>query len=310
VTSLAFALACALLSARAIAQEEAPAPAADAQPVPVDPRVLQKRADELLDSVADQTVSPYRLHSDAAALFSNVQAQTPDVRVADWKPVERERVDGQLGTVKDMIKTANQRFDAYRLRFNAPPPPDVLDSAGTVEAFDGKGRASFDKTGKMAENQMGVFRYAAGSTSDGIIELNRKMAVLATRIGQAFAYATLVHEGTHARDHQSGELSPERAIDGEINAFRVEYLWLTTMDPTGMRTVVLRSSLNLWLQRHPDDVLTAQSVAYLDHLIDLWNTRGDKSKIKAFVEKLGYEDGDAPPPAKPAAPAPAAPVRA
>ncbi len=315
------AAAFALLAARVLAQDAPPTPpaspavgpaaAANGKPVPVDPKVLQKQADDLRDSVADMSVSPVRLHADAGRLFTNVQTQTPVVRF-DWRPVERESVDGEPGTVKGMLEAASQRFDQYRLRFHAPPPPDVLASAQTAQTLDQQKRASFDKKGQMAENQMGVFRYDTGALSGGIVELNQRMALIATRIGQAFAFATLVHEATHARDRAEGKLSPEHEIDAEVNAFRVQYLWLTTMDPTGMRLVVLRSTLNLWLQRHPDDQVTAMSIKYLDHLISLSMTEGKEDKLRDFVEKLGYEDGDRPaPPAKPSAPAPSpAPVRA
>ncbi len=299
MAALLLSLSCAGASA-----QDAPPRADPARPVSVDPKTLQKQADDLRDSVSDMSISPVRLHLEAGRLFTSVQSQTPNIRV-DWAPVERERVDGRIGTIDGMIAAANGRFDQYRLRFNAPPPPEVTDSAQVAQALKDQGRVNFEKKGAMAENQMGVFRYDVARLDGGIVELNRRMALLATRIGEAFAYATLVHEATHARDREKGLLTPEHEIDGEVHAFYAQYLWLTTMDPTGMRLVVLRSTLDLWRQSHPDDAVTAQAIRYLDNLSALYMTEGKEDKLKKFVESLGYEDGD-----RPATPAAPAPVRA
>ena len=312
--SFAAALLVLLLSAARAAAQTPPSSDAsgegDGRPAVVDPKTLQKSADDLRDSVADQHVSEYNLHARAAALFTNVQSQTPLVR-PDWQPVDRERVDGSIGTVDGMVETANQRFDSYRAKFHEPPPPEVLASAAHAQSLRDQKRAAFDKTGKMPENQMGVFRYNVEQLNGGIVEINRRMALLATRIGEAFAYSTLVHEATHARDREAGRLDPEHEIEGEMHAFFVQYLWLTTMDPTGMRLVVLHSTLQLWLQKHPDDSTTALSIKYLEHLLALWDTHGETDKLRAFVEKLGYqEEHEGPPPPSRPAPAAATPVRA
>ncbi len=274
------------------------------RPPVVDPAVMMKEADALRDSVADPSVSDVRLHEGAAALFQNTQSQTPVVR-PDWTPVDRENVDGHVGTIDGMIATGQERFAQYRDRFHESPPPDLVFSVQMAESLRAQKREAFDKTGSMAENQMGVFRYATNTLAGGVVSMNRRMALIATRIGEAFAFATLVHEATHARDREAGRLDPQHEIDAEMNAFRVQYLWLTTMDPSGMRMIVLRSTLNLWLDRHPEDAITAQSVKYLDHLIGLWETGGDKDKLREFVNTLGYEDDpDRAPPAAAHAPAP------
>ena len=85
-------------------------------------------------------------------------------------------------------------------------------------------RADFDRSGAMSANQMGEFRYAKGTLDAGMIEINGRMALIAVRIGQAFSYATLVHESTHGRAHAEGRLSPEQVIDGEVEAYRVQPL--------------------------------------------------------------------------------------
>jgi len=289
------------------AAPSAPAPA-DARPALVTPAQLRARADALLDAVADQSVSDYRLHGDAAALFANVQSETP-LAAPVYVPIDREHVDGKVGTIDGMISTADERIDAYRKRFHVDPPPDVVAAQQKAASLRDEGRASLDKTGRMAENQMGVFKYDPTKLTGGIVELNRRMALIATRIGEAFTFVTFAHEATHARDRENNDLDAKHEIDGEVHAFRVQYLALTTVDPTGMRLVVLQSTLKLRLESHPDDAITAMSLRYVEHLLDLWDTHGEEGKLRAFVEHLGYEDDPdraAPPPAKPVP----APVRA
>ncbi len=285
--------------------QEAPAPASGrARPAPVDAARMLQQADALRALAGNLGVSEGRLKDEAAAQFRDVQSETP-IAAPIWTPVPRERVDGSPGDIDAMLQTADQRFADYRNRFKTDPPPDVVYSAKMAAALREQKRESFDKTGLMPDAEMGVFRYGKASLEGGVIALNQKLRLIATRVGQAFSFATLVHEATHARDREAGRLDPQHEIDAEINAFRVEYLWLVTMDPDGMKLIVLRSSLKLWLDSHPLDSVTAQSIGYLDHLIDIWSTGGDKDKLRALVQKLGYEDDPDRPAPAPTAPAPA-----
>ena len=114
------ALVALLMSAWGCARaQSAPAEGSSAgskRPPVVDPAVMQREADALRDSVADPGASDVRLHEGAAALFQNTQSQTPVVR-PDWQPVDRENVDGRVGTIDGMIATGQERFAQYRDRF-------------------------------------------------------------------------------------------------------------------------------------------------------------------------------------------------
>jgi hypothetical protein len=257
----------------------------------VNPDAVKAQADELHDAVANPSVDNFSVHSQAAGFFEGLQRETPLVRPAP-RVMDRENVDGDVGTVKRFLQDAQSRYDHWKFTSIEVPPPGLEASMGYATDMHGDKRAAFDKTGKMAENQMGEFQYAPGSSDKGRIEINGRMALIATRIGMAFSYATLIHEATHARNHAEGELSPDKVVAGEVAAYKVEYEWLKILDPRAERTIVLLSTLNLYLERHPDDQITRASVSYLHHLLTIWDTGGDEQKLKKMVEDLGYRDGD------------------
>lgn len=291
-----------VLAARARAQPAPASGAPDDHAAAINPAVMQAETDALRDAVSDGSTSVDALHARAGALFTNVQSQTPLVRPR-WVPPEHENVDGRIGTVDGMIAAAQQRLEIYRKTHREPPPPDLVAAMGTARALRDAHRADFDRTGALAENQMGVFRYVKGQAG-GLVELNRSMALITARIGEAFAYATFAHEAGHALAHEQGRLDAAHDIDDEVQAFRVQYLWLTVMDPTGMRLAVLDTTLRTYLKLHHDSPVTAQAVRYLDHLNDLWFTGGEEGKLREFVKNLGYSDD---PPHDGVRPAPSAP---
>jgi hypothetical protein len=272
-----------------------PAPVEDASaskdPVLVNPDAVRKQADELHDAVASPTTTDSGVHDRAAGFFEGLQRETPLVRPTPHF-MDRERVDGHVGTVDGMIETAQARYDHYKLTTTEVPATELDESIKYARGLREDKRADFDKAGRMAENQMGVFRYAKDKLEGGLVELNGRMALMATRIGEAFTYATLVHEATHAKARASGRLTPEQVIDGEVEAYRVQYRWLKVVDPSEERLIVLHVTLSIHLKRHPEDRVTAQAVSYVTHLIDLYDTNGEDDKIREYVKKLGYEDGD------------------
>lgn len=272
------------------ASAEAPA-AAQKGPDLVDPASIRQQTDELRDAVANPGSTSGDLHVDAARLFESVQRETPLFRPAPM-PIARERVDGHIGTVDGMIKTAQQRWDHYKLHTNEVPAADLESSIRFARGLRDEKRADFDKDGKLAENQMGEFRYAKDKLTGGVVELNQRMALIASRIGEAFAYSTLVHESTHAKAREAGRLNPQAVIDGELEAYRVQYYWIKALDPKAERMIVLHSTMNLWLKRHPTDQVTRQAVTYIEHLLELYDTEGKDEKIKDMIKRLGYHDGD------------------
>jgi hypothetical protein len=276
------------LSTRA---QTAPAGGSEKSPDIVNPDAVRHQAEDLRDAVASPSSTDFAVHNQAANFFEGLQRETPFVRPAAHR-MDHENVDGRVGTVDGMIETAQKRYDHYRLNSREIPDRDLDDAVAYARRLRQDKRADFDRTGQMPDNQMGVFRYAKTSLEGGIVELNGRMALLATRIGEAFTYATLVHEAAHARARAEGRLSPEQVIDGEVEAYRVQYRWLKIVDPSKERLIVLHVGLSRLLKLHPEDRVTAQAIEYVSHLLQLHDTDGDERKLREYVKKLGYEDGD------------------
>lgn len=254
---------------------------------------VQADVDQLHDAVASPAVDEAGVRGRASAFFDGVPSETPSFRPAP-RVMDREAVDGHMGTIDGMIDEAQKRWDRYK--FTTSEVPDARLDAAIAYAKDlhAQHRVAFDP--KLPENQMGEFRYSKDKADDGVINLNARLALLATRIGEAFAYATLVHEAAHAKARQEGRLKPEATIDNEVEAYRVQYQWLKIVDPRAERMIVLHSTLKLHLQLHPEDKVSRLSVSYLEHLLQLWDTNGEEAALKEMIKKLGYtnEGGVAP----------------
>ena len=259
-------------------------------PAAVDPAALQAQNDQLRDAVASPSVDNASVQSQAANSFDGaggILRNTPDFRAAP-RLMDREPVDGHVGTIKGMVDEAQKRYDRFKLS-NVPDPKLDAAIAYARELF-GKERVKFDSS--LPEIQMGEFEYSLTDKSDlGSIKLNARLALLATRIGEAFCYAPLVHEAAHAKARAEGRLDPAHTLDNEVEAYRVQYLWLKALDPRAERMIVLMSTLKLHLQVHPEDSVSRLSVAYLQHLLDLWDTGGEDAKIRDFVTHHGYREG-------------------
>jgi hypothetical protein len=257
----------------------------------VNPAAIQTQSDQLHDAVAAPATQDGDLRFGAARLFESVQSETPLFRPAPM-PIARERVDGHVGTIDGMVQEAQQRWDHYKMHATEVPNVDLDASIAFGKRLRNAKRMDFDKTGAMPENQMGVFHYAKDTLTGGIVEMNNRMALIATRLGEAFSYSTLVHEATHAKAREAGRLDPKAVIDGEVEAYRAQYYWIKSLDPKAERMAVLHSTLTLWLKHHPEDKVSQMSLTYLEHLITVFDTDGEDSKIKKMIKDLGYHDGD------------------
>ena len=186
------------------------------------------------------------------------------------------------------------RWDLFM--FTTAEVPDAQHDTAIACARELRGQKRVEFDPKLPENQMGEFRYSKDKTADGDVHLNARLALLATRIGEAFSYATLVHEAAHAKARQEGRLKPETTIDNEGEAYRAQYLWLKIIDPRAERMIVMHSTLKLHLQLHPEDKVSLLSKDYLEHLLQLWDTKGEEGALKEMIRKLGYsnENGVAP----------------
>jgi len=247
---------------------------------------------QLHDAVASPNNNETFVHADAAAFFDRLQGRTPGFRPTPHY-MDREPVDGHVGTVDGMLDTAQKRWDYFK---QCNVPDERLDEAiKYAKAMHGAKLIQFDP--KLPENQMGEFRYTKDKRDDpGAIKLNARLALLATRIGEAFAYATVVHEAAHAKAWKDGRLKPETTIDNEVEAYRAQYEWLKVIDPSRDRLVVLHSTLKLRLELHPEDKVSLLSLDYVSHLLQVYDTKGEEAALKELIKKLGYsnEDGVSP----------------
>jgi hypothetical protein len=258
---------------------------------------VQADVDQLRDAVASPSHDAISVRASASGFFDGVPSRTPSFRPAP-RVMDREAVDGHVGTIDGMIDEAQKRWDHYK--FTTASVPDARLDAAIAYAKDLRGQKRVDFDPKMAENQMGEFTYSKDKTDDGVIKLNARLALLATRIGEAFSYATLVHEAAHAKARAEGRLKPETTIDNEVEAYGVQYQWLKVIDPRAERMIVMHSTLKLHLQLHPEDKVSLLTVSYLEHLLQVWDTNGEEAKLKDLVKKLGYkEDGGVDPAATP-----------
>jgi hypothetical protein len=285
------ALVLLLLAASARAEQSAPAPAAQEY---VDPEALRARAEALRDAVADVSVSNFAIKERAHGFFDKLPMERLAVPVGNYRRMEQERVDGRLGSIEGMQKAADARIEEWKRTHHEPPPPELLQSADEARALQAGKRLDYDAEGRLAPNQMGTFKYMKDQLTGGLVTLNQRMRLLSAIVGEAFTYATVAHEARHSLDRAAGRLSPEREIEGEISAFRSQYLWLKLMDPSGERMLTLHGTLKLRRDRAVDPDIKAayaEAVVYIEHLSDVRSTGGDEDKLKKLVEKLGYSDG-------------------
>lgn len=270
---------------------------AGAVTVPAGPSVvvgaasIQQRADDLHGAAAAGSSGEADVAARGQRLSDAVSGKTPLFKPAPRR-MDREPVDGHVGDMTGIAAVGTPRLDAYRKRFG-PPPADLAAAVRYVNDLMTQGRLGFDASGTMPDNQMGQFDYDKDKSQVGHISINPWMKLMVTRIGDAFAYAAVVHQSAHALSHSERRLDAKRVTDAELEAYRVQYEWLTVMDPSSERLVVLNSALRLQLERHPEDHVTALSLKYTDHLLKLWDTHGKEKELREFIRKLGYHDGDA-----------------
>jgi hypothetical protein len=279
-----------LIASPVLADEPASAPAQSF----VDPAMLSARADALRDAVSDSSVSNFSIKESAHGFFDRLPAETLVVPVRGYRRMEQERVDGKLGSIEGMQEAADKRIAEWKRTHREPPPPDLVTSVAEARALHEDKRLTFDSEGRLGANQMGIFQYMKGSLSGGFVKLNQRMAVLGALVGEAFTYATVAHEAQHALDRAAGRLTPEQEIAGEISAFRVQYLWLKLMDPSGERMLTLHARLKARIPLEKDEDMRkalTEAVVYLEHLSDVVSTNGKDDELKKLVEKLGYSDG-------------------
>lgn len=287
------ALLALLIAAPAFSEPAAPAAAPAEQGQYVDPVAMRARAEALRDAVADMSVSNVAIHSRAQGFFDRIPQENVAIHPTYYR-MQREPVQGKMGTIKGMQEEADRRIEQWKRTHVEPPPPEIEGAVAVARDLKDSKRLDYDTAGKLAENQMGIFTYMRDKLEGGKVQLNERMKILTALCGEAFTYATVAHEAQHARDRAAGKLSPEQEVEGEISAFRVQYLWVKLIDPTGERLLTLHGTLRFERDRAADPkikVALAQAVTYLEHLSDVIETEGKHDELKKLVEKLGYSDG-------------------
>ncbi|MBI5209346.1 MAG: hypothetical protein HY927_05165 [Elusimicrobia bacterium] len=249
---------------------------------------LSVKVAELRNLVANTRSGDERVHEFARRLFERI----PDAQVAvhvKLRGWDMERVtEKDAASIDRLMRSAGARFKTFA---EEVPEPDLKDAYASATVLHGRDRIAYDSS--LPGNQMGSYRYDPRTTAWGRVKVNEWIAQVATVIGDAFAFTTLIHESGHADQHQKGQLSPAAVVLGEIAAFHVEYSWLKLLDPHGERLAFLcTKALNA--QKNEPSALHAMALAYVTHLFEVWETGGAFGKIEELVRKRGYEDGHAP----------------
>jgi hypothetical protein len=250
---------------------------------------IHQEVTQIKDAVADYATTDGKVYQLAADLFGRLPS-TKIVVHLNLRGWDREPTPPEApADIKRLVTTADQRLAFYDKDIPAPMA-QAMDYARKMQQG---GRADFDRERKLSDNEMGVYNYLVNKAELGVIKLNDILSFLSTKIGDAIAFATFIHEAAHARDQQAGKLNEKDVIAGEVLAFQTQYQWLKVADPYDERICYLRAAF-MNAQRERPSKLGAIGLSYLDHLAELQATKGDPDAIKDMVVKLGYRDGNDP----------------
>ena len=250
------------------------------------PIELHRGIEALRETLADPAASDEKIHARAQELFAGVPS-AKIVVTAGLRGWDREPAPKPLpATVKSLMEAARQRLE------NAIPTPELVDTYRQAQAMDSSGLIDLDRERRLQNNEMGLYDYRPDSADPGDIRLNNLLPLIAMKVGEAFASATLIHEAAHALDHMRGRLSSEEVVDGEIPAFYSQYLYLKAIDPFGERLAYLVTGLQQELRESYSEA-TAAALNYAETLDVLAGTGGEREKLRQFILGIGYREGAA-----------------
>ena len=259
----------------------------------IDTAKVEARVDDVsteLGQMRDLIAAPrtgdeqdYAVSNKAQILFNQrIPATKFSVKVPLHPWEQEQNIPETPASIDRMIKNSEQR-----LRESPPPDPELCQTFQQAETMKDQGRINYDQKNALDENQMGVYRYLKNGGL-GSVEINEALALIATVVGDAFVFSTVVHEAVgHAMDPN---LSSEGVIAGEVYAFKMQYLWLKAIDPSGTRLALLRGKLMQMQKNHPSK-LVKMALDYTASLDVLVGTGGDKGKIRQYVIDLDYQEG-------------------
>lgn len=247
---------------------------------------MHQEVSQLKDAVADHAATDGTIYRLAQDFFGRIPSSKIVVHV-NLRGWDREPTPPAApADVKRLVASAEQRLAFYDKEI----PKPMAEAMSYARGMQQNGRADFDRKGELADHEMGVYNYWLNKAELGTIKLNELLSFLATKVGDAIAFATLIHESAHARDQQAGKLNGTDVVAGEVSAFTTQYQWLKVADPYDERICYLRAAF-MAAQRERPSRLGAMGLSYLDHLAELQATQGDPKAIQSMVEKLGYKDG-------------------
>ena len=247
---------------------------------------IHEEVSQLHDAIADHAANDAQVYDLAQNLFGRMPG-TKIVVGLNLRGWDREPVPMQPpADVTRLLQSADQRLNSH----NGEVPQPMAKAMAYAHSMQQGGRVDFAQQNPLPENEMGVYDYWLDKLELGIIRLNDVLSYLSTKIGDALAFATFIHEAAHARDHQEGKLSDKAVIDGEVLAFQTQYQWLKIADPYDERVCFLRAKLMAEQSEHPSRLGTI-ALSYLNHLAELQATHGDLQAIRDLTFKLGYHEG-------------------
>jgi hypothetical protein len=167
------------------------------------------------------------------------------------------------------------------------PPTEVTDAAVRGAEMSRDLKLDF---GTLESNQAGVYNYKDTSKELGTIQLNEFFKVMARIVPPKLLYATIIHESTHANDHQAGKLTAAEVKKGEISAFHAEWAYLETISTSGQEIAMSWMRLDS-LAKNTHNPIAARAADYVFSLLALYRTKGDDRRILEYVDKMGYQEG-------------------
>lgn len=232
--------------------------------------------DNALRGTSDETVL-----SKGHALQDAIQGGWFVFRRPSIAATPRPVAHGETINANELVEDAQKRLIGKRKNASSELKANVDGQSDLV----GQGRIRM--VDHLADNTMGVYKFAKDRVQDGFIELNSWLRQLAQIMPLEFLEATLVHEKAH---QGNAALATEGVIDGEIVSFSLQYEWLAFVDPTGEKLGMLRLLLEEQMRAAPN-ALTRKALEYAAALDVLRGTGGERRKIREYVEALGYREG-------------------
>ena len=203
------------------------------------------------------------------------------IAIRNWDIVHSSELPETPATVERLQESAEKKAS----RMKVPPPTrramiraSLMNRAGLMGFAD------------LPKHVLGLYQYWKKNLRLGFIKLHKDLPFFALLVGDDLAYDPVIHENTHAENHQEGDLG-EESIKDEMKAFHNEQQWLKIVDPYGERVCFLRAKLMNLSQRYHFPIFN-RTLTFLEHLAEIQATGGDEEKLRQVVLSRGYRNDD------------------